>query len=219
MDRTLLDREQTWHVIATQRRALADLLADLSTPDWDVPSLCAGWRVRDVAAHVASVPLLPGPVPMLVATGRAGGRINRVIDRLAVEHARRPTAEIITELRDHAADRRLPPLTNHRNACFDILVHGQDIARPLGIRHEMPTAAAAAGASRVWTMGWPFRGSRRFAGFRLVATDLEWTVGAGAEIRGPIGSLLLLLTGRKIALADLSGPGLTRLKGEPNTDR
>jgi uncharacterized protein (TIGR03083 family) len=214
-----MDRDGTWQVIAGQRRALADLLAGLSTADWDVASLCAGWRVRDVAAHVASVPLLPGPLPMLAATVRAGGRINRVIDRLAVDHARRPTDTIIAELRAHAESRRLPPLTNHRNAAFDILVHGQDIARPLGRRHEMPREAAAAGATRVWTMGWPFRGSRRFAGFRLVATDLEWTVGTGAEIRGPIGSLLLLLTGRTVALADLSGPGVTVLEGRPNTNR
>jgi uncharacterized protein (TIGR03083 family) len=211
--------DASWRVIAAERRALADLLAGLSTADWDVPSLCAGWRVRDVAAHVASVPLLPGPLPMLAATVRAGGRINRVIDRLAVEHARRPPAQIVAELRAHADDRRLPPLTNHRNACFDILVHGQDIARPLGLRHPVPPAAAAAGATRVWTMGWPFRGSRRFAGFRLVATDLEWTVGAGAEVRGPIGSLLLLLTGRMVALDDLSGPGVDALRGTPNTNR
>jgi uncharacterized protein (TIGR03083 family) len=210
---------EPWAVLASQRRALADLLAGLSTPDWDVPSLCAGWRVRDVAAHVASVPLLPGPVPMLAAAVRAGGRVNRVIDRLAVEHAGRPPATIIAELREHADSRRLPPLSHARNAAMDILVHGQDIARPLGIRHEMPADAAAAGASRAWTMGWPFRGRRRFAGYRLTATDLEWTVGAGAEIRGPIGSILLLLTGRTVALDDLDGPGAAALRGRPNTNR
>jgi uncharacterized protein (TIGR03083 family) len=214
-----MNRDATWAVIATQRCALADLLSGLSTADWDVPSLCAGWRVRDVAAHVASVPLLPGPLPMLAATLRAGGRINRVIDRLALEHATRPTAMIVDELRTHADSRRLPPLTNCRNAAFDILVHGQDIARPLGITYEMPRDAAAAGASRVWTMGWPFRGRRRFAGYRLVATDVAWAVGAGAEVRGPIGSILLLLTGRTVALADLSGPGAVALRERPNTDR
>jgi len=80
----------------------------------------------------------------------------------------------------------LPVVTNYRNILFDILVHGQDIALPLGLRRDMPVEAARAGATRVWTMGWPFWANRRLRGFRLTATDTTWTSGKGADIRGPI---------------------------------
>ena len=71
----------------------------------------------------------------------------------------------------------------------------------------MPPEAARAGADRVWTMGWPFWARRRLRGLRLLATDTDWSAGAGAELRGPIGVLLLLLTARTtMALPQLSGP-------------
>ena len=55
-----MDREDSWRAIAAARLDLADLLEGLEEAEWDKPSLCAGWRVRDVAAHVAMTPLVPG---------------------------------------------------------------------------------------------------------------------------------------------------------------
>ncbi|MGY2063718.1 hypothetical protein ACW9HQ_53220, partial [Nocardia gipuzkoensis] len=63
----------------------------------------------------------------------------------------------------------------------------------------------------VWTMGWPFHARRRLHQFRLTATDTDWTAGEGPEIQGPILPLLLLLTGRPIALRQLTGPGRDEL--------
>jgi len=100
-------------------------------------------------------------------------------------------------------------VTNYRNILFDVLVHAQDIAIPLGRDYPMPPEAARAGADRVWTMGWPFWARRRLRGVRLLATDIDWSAGAGAELRGPIGMLLLLLTARTTtALPQPSGPGV-----------
>ena len=100
-------------------------------------------------------------------------------------------------------------MTNYRNILFDVLVHAQDIAIPLGRNHPMPSEAARAGADRVWTMGWPFWARHRLRGVRLLATDTDWSAGAGVELRGPIMMLLLLLTGRTMtALPHLSGPGV-----------
>ena len=76
----------------------------------------------------------------------------------------------------------------------------------------MPPAAACAGATRVWTMGWPFWAKRRLSGFRFRATDVEWAAGTGPnEVRGPIAALLLLLTGRTAALHRLTGDGMAAL--------
>jgi uncharacterized protein (TIGR03083 family) len=194
-----MDAETSWQVIAGQRRALADLLEGLTEAQWETPSLCARWRVRDVAAHVAMAPQPPGLGSMLADGFRARGSFDRLNHDLAVRHAARPTARLVAELREHADSRRLPFVTNYRNIVPDILVHGQDIAVPLGLPLAVPVAAAAAAATRVWDMGWPFRARRRLGHVRLVATDTDWSVGAGAEVHGPVGALLLLLTGRTAA--------------------
>lgn len=207
-----MDRDQTWQLIAEQRLRLADLLDSLSDNEWQSPSLCTGWRVRDVAAHVALAPQAPSPGSMLAAGVRARGSFNRLNDNLTFAHAARPTAQIVDELRRYAASRSHPPVTNERNIAFDILVHGQDIAVPLGRDYPMPRDGAVAGASRVWSMGWPFWARRRLRGVTLTATDTGWMVGRGPEVSGPIQALLLLLTGRFVAaVPELAGPGLAQL--------
>ncbi len=207
-----MDRDESWHVIAEQRRSLADLLAGLSAEQWQTPSLSAGWRVRDVAAHVALAPQPPSAWATLAEVVRARGSFHRLNHDVAVRHAAREPERIVAELREFAESHRLPRLTNYRNILFDILVHGQDIAIPLGIRREMPPAAAAAGATTVWAMGWPFRARRRLHGYRVAATDVDWAAGDGAELRGPVDAVLLLLTGRAAAaLPRLTGPGAARL--------
>jgi uncharacterized protein (TIGR03083 family) len=205
-----MDRDDSWRVIAEQRMALAALLEPLTDAEWDTPSLAAGWRVRDVAAHVALAPQVPGIGSMIAEGVRARGSFHRLNHDLSVRHAdTRPAERLVAELREHAASRRLPFVTNYRNILFDVLVHAQDIAIPLGRDLAMPRDAAAAGATRVWTMGWPFWAKRRLRGVRLVATDTDWSAGSGAEVAGPIDALLLLLTGRTgAAKPKLTGPGL-----------
>jgi uncharacterized protein (TIGR03083 family) len=149
---------------------------------------------------------------MFVDTVRARGSFHRLNHDIAVRYARRPPDELAGELRRYADSRRLPVVTNYRNVLFDILVHSQDIAIPLGRRLPMPVDAAAVGATRVWRMGWPFWARRRLGGLELTATDTEWSAGSGEPVTGPIEALLLLLTGRTAtALLRLTGPGTDRL--------
>lgn len=206
-----MDVDQSWAVVREQRTVLADLLDGLSTEQWETPSLAVGWRVRDVAAHVALATQHPSLAAMLAGAIRVHGDFNRLNRELAVTHASRPTAQIAAEIRRDADSRRLPAVTTYRNLVFDVMVHVQDIALPLGLEVPMPTDAAMVGAERVWRMGWPFWARRRLRGFRLVATDVDWTVGAGAEIRGPIAALLLLVTGRPAALTQVDGAGVEAL--------
>lgn len=202
-----MDTEESWAVIASQRRSLADLLEGLSDEQWESPSLCDGWRVRDVAAHLSMVALPPSPAAMLSEAVQARGNFHRLNHDMAVRAARRPVTDIAAALRQHADSRRLPVVTNYRNVLFDVLVHGQDIALALGMDRPMPTRAAVAGAERVWTMGWPFWAQRRLRGIRLVADDADWAAGSGVEARGPVSALLLVLTGRPAGVPALRGPG------------
>jgi uncharacterized protein (TIGR03083 family) len=209
-----VDAETSWRVIEQERLSLAALLENLSDDEWNAPSLCDGWRVKDVAAHVALAPRPPSPLTIVVEGVRAAGRFHKINHDFSVRHAERPGVDLVAELREHAASRRLPRVTNYRNILFDVLVHGQDIAIPLGIRREIPLDAARAGVERVWTMGWPFGAKRRLKEFRYAATDVDWAAEDGPEVTGPVAALLLLLlTGRPAALPRLSGPGVEELSG------
>ncbi|TQM33602.1 maleylpyruvate isomerase family mycothiol-dependent enzyme [Nocardia bhagyanarayanae] len=206
-----MDRDQQWRVIEEQRLAVADLLDGLAPDEWLAPSLCEGWRVRDVAAHLAMTTRPPGPAAMLREAVRARGSFHRLNHDVAVRCAEEPGRDLAAELRATAASRTLPRVTNYRNIFYDVMVHGQDIAIPLGRTLELPRAAAAVAATRVWGMGWPFWARRRLKGLRLVATDCDWSVGQGLEARGGIADLLLLITGRQVVVPRLAGPGAAAL--------
>ncbi|MGW5315692.1 maleylpyruvate isomerase family mycothiol-dependent enzyme [Nocardia thailandica] len=201
-----MNTEELWPTIADQRRAVADLLGGLTAEQLDAPSLCAGWRVRDVAAHIALAPQPPGPLGMLREAVRARGSFHRLNHDIAVRYAD-ATPDLAAVLRAVAESRRLPAVTNARNIHYDVIVHAQDIARPLGATVEVDPAAAAIAAARVWEMGWPFWARRRFRDVRLVATDSSWSAGAGTELRGATLDLLMLLTGRSVPALRKSVPG------------
>ncbi|WP_043659132.1 maleylpyruvate isomerase family mycothiol-dependent enzyme [Nocardia thailandica] len=201
-----MNTEELWPTIADQRRAVADLLGGLTAEQLDAPSLCAGWRVRDVAAHIALAPQSPGPLGMLREAVRARGSFHRLNHDIAVRYAD-ATPDLAAVLRAVAESRRLPAVTNARNIHYDVIVHAQDIARPLGATVEVDSAAAAIAAARVWEMGWPFWARRRFRDVRLVATDSSWSAGAGTELRGTTLDLLMLLTGRSVPALRKSVPG------------
>ena len=208
-----MDRDEKWTVIAGQRLVLADLLAGLQENDWERPSLCAEWRVKDVAAHVAFPPQSPGILRILSKGLRTRGDLQAVNRDMALAHAAARSPDgLVAELRALADSRRKPAITTLDNLLFDTLVHVQDVAVPLGLRVVMPLGAAREGGERVWRMGWPFWARRRLRGLHLIATDVDWSAGEGAEVQGPVQSLLLLLTGRtSAALPQLSGAGTNRL--------
>jgi uncharacterized protein (TIGR03083 family) len=200
-----VDRDEVWQVIDRERLGLADLLDDLSAEEWETPSLCAGWRVRDVAAHLTLAQM--GLFPAVVAAARARGNFNRMIRDSAVRRARRPVREYAPRLRAMAGSRRKAPGVSHLEPLIDVLVHGQDIAIPLGRPRVVPAKAAMAAADRIWPDLFPWRAGRKLSGFRFAATDCAWSAGDGELVEGPIAAILLLLTGRDAALPQLSGPG------------
>ena len=203
--------EEYWSAVRTIRLRIAELLDTLSRSEWDAASLCQGWRVRDVAGHLAMVPTITTG-QMLAAAPRARFNPNRINTLLAVRAGSVPTTEIVRKLRDHADDRTTAKALDTRNSLFDAIVHSQDIALPLGRTFPVPVDDTRRGLDRVWSMGWPFNARRRLAGITLTATDTDWTVGSGPEVRGTALSLLLLLTGRTSTVRnDLAGAGLESL--------
>lgn len=213
--RGLIGEDAVWQAIDRERRSLADLLDDLDATEWEAPSLCTGWRVLDVAAHLALAHT--GPVAAAVGAVRARGSFDRMVHDTAVRHARRTsTGELTAQLRAMVGSRRHAPGITPLEPLIDVLVHGQDIAVPLGRPRAVPVDAAVTAVTRAWTCRWPislaFRAPQRLSGLRLTATDVDWSVGDGAEVEGPVAALLLLVTGRRsAALPLLTGPGTARL--------
>lgn len=207
-----IDREMVWRAIDAQRQSIADLLERLSDDEWSRPSLCDAWTVRDVAAHLTLQQLGPGEAVRMIL--RARGSLDRAIHDAARRRAATvPTTRIVAGIRGTVGSRRHNFGVTYLETLIDILVHGQDIAIPLGHQHEMPVQAAAVAASRAWSMRWPppFPARREIAGFRLTATDTSWSVGTGPEVQAPIQAIVLLLTGRQAALPQVSGDGAPEL--------
>lgn len=204
-----MEIDDVWRAIDAERLGLADLLAGLTPEQWEVPSLCAGWRVRDVAAHLTLAQ--SGIAASAVALLRARGSLDRMIYDTALRQARLPPARYPALLRGMAGSRKKAPGISHLEPLIDVLVHGQDIAIPLGLARTMPVPAAVAAADRVWPDLYPFRAGRRLAGIRFAATDCSWSAGTGLPAEGPIAAILLALTGRPAAADRMSGPGAAEL--------
>jgi uncharacterized protein (TIGR03083 family) len=205
-----MEPEAIWRSIETQRLAMADLLEDLSEDEWQHPSLCAGWTVRDVAAHLAMAPMISNGATF-VEFVRARGSFNRMIRDSAIRRSAKPVDQLIADIRMVASSRRLAPTTTHFEPLIDLLVHTQDIVIPLGRNTEMPHEPAKTCATRYWNRAFPFHARKKLHGLQLIATDTTWKAGEGAEIHGPISALLLLITGRPAAITHLSGNGLPEL--------
>ncbi|WP_280486141.1 maleylpyruvate isomerase family mycothiol-dependent enzyme, partial [Nocardia cyriacigeorgica] len=180
-----------------ERLAFADFFDQLTPGEWQRESLCAGWTVHDVLAHITTVDTLGSTVVGLI---RARGNW----DRMNAEAARRVSArhrpdELIERLRASAGSTRRSPGAAPADPLVDIVVHEQDVARPLG--RTLHTAPERVALALDHVLASRFYGARkRVRGLRLTATDADWTYGDGPEqVRAPAIDLLFLATGRGLS--------------------
>lgn len=202
-----MDVEAIYAASAAERRGVADLLESLDEPALATPSLCEGWDVRTVGAHLASA-ITAKVLPFLLLSIRYGS-FDRANDESSRRAAQQPVTDIVASLRAHADSRFSPPGTGPRAPLTDVLVHSGDMRRPLGLPHDPPadrvqTALEFLTGSR--TFGFVPRGALR--GLRLVASDIGFTAGSGPELHGRGADLMMAVCGRRSVLAELSGDGI-----------
>ena len=192
-----------------ERTEFASLLEGLTPEQWESPTLCEKWRVRDVVAHVIGYDPL-GPVPL--ARRMAKGLVTRGGSNAVgvAEYAGKSPAELTALMRQYAVPHGLTSGFGGRIALTDGMIHQQDIRRPLGIARTIPAESLRIALDfAIWAPR--ILGAARARGVRLVATDLDWAYGKGPDVRGSGEALLMAMAGRGAALADLDGPGKAKL--------
>jgi uncharacterized protein (TIGR03083 family) len=199
----------TWKHIHSERAQMADTWTTLSPSQWAAASWCEGWSVQDTAGHVVAA-AEQTPPNFYKELASAGFRFNVFTDRGARRLGAAGPDELARRLRARTSTTNHPPAPVMA-MLGEILVHGEDIRRPLGLEHQPPEEALAAVADSWKNSNLLIGSKRRITGLRLRATDAEWAHGDGPEVSGPLLALLLAMTGRKAVLPDLSGEGVAEL--------
>lgn len=203
-------------VIRSERVAFIGYLETLTEAEWATASLCEGWTVQDVAAHLAFAPAL-GLARSIVGLGRSGLRVNRFIADSARRAARQGPAAILRQLRANAATGARPVGMPQPAVLTDAVIHPLDVRRPLASHRLVPEEAFGPVAELLAHTRWPASlvlggsGHHRIRGLRLVADDRDWSHGHGPEVRGSGETLLLLLAGRPVRPGEVRGEGAATL--------
>ena len=205
------DKTTTWRLIHAERAALADTLDGLSAEQWEVPSLCAGWNVRLLAAHILAGAEQTGP-HFMWGMAANGFRFNAMVRRDAQRLGALPPADIVRRFRATTTTTNHPPAPVMA-MLGEVVVHGEDMRRPLGVRADPSSEATLACLDMYKAATFPVGGKKRIAGLRMVAEDVGWSYGAGPAVSGPGVSVMLAMTGRPAGMDGLSGDGVEILRG------
>jgi uncharacterized protein (TIGR03083 family) len=200
-----------WPLIHAEREALADDLQSLDEGGWATQSLCAQWTVRDVLAHMTATARMTPPKFFIGLAGAGFSFQAMTAKDIKREEAGTP-AQGLAEFRSLLKATNRPP--GPAEAMLgEAVIHSEDIRRPLGLKREYPAEAVVRVADFFKGSNMLIGAKNRIAGLTLTATDAEWSSGSGPEVKGPILSLVLAMTGRSAALEDLSGDGVATMRG------
>jgi len=199
--------------IAAERRDLARVLSDLPASAWDAETLCAGWRVREVVAHM-TMPFRYSAARFAAELARSGGRFNAMSDRIARRDAAAVSAaDLLSILQDNATNPWKPPGGGYLGALTHDVIHGLDITVPLGIGRRVPADRLRAVLDAIAAPKARKHFGTDLSGVRLRAADIDWASGSGKQLSGAAQDLALVLCGRKLPPGQLHGEPAARFTG------
>ncbi|WP_217230645.1 maleylpyruvate isomerase family mycothiol-dependent enzyme [Streptomyces anulatus] len=199
-----------WRMVHAERAALTDDLARLDARQWDAPSLCEGWKVRDVAAHLVDTARTTR-IGFVAGLVRARFDFDRQNAR-GVERERGASPQETLERLRRVVSRTATPPAPLDTRLVEEVVHGEDIRRAVGLVRAYPQEAVVRALRLQARTPASFGGAKEMlASVRLTAADADLSIGEGPEVTGPVLSLLLAVSGRRAALDELGGPGLSVL--------
>ncbi len=197
-------------MVIAERRALGDYLDTLTPEQWTAPTSCDKWDVQHVVAHLIAAGNISAP-HFFGGLIRCGFDFDSFVERDLRQYAAGTPVEVKQRFDAIIPSTRRPPGPK-AIALGEVMVHGEDIRRALGVTGEHPAQHLVTLAEAYTKSPAPLRGKKRSAGLRLEATDVEWTSGDGPAVRGPCMSLILAMVGRKGALDDCDGDGVDTLR-------
>jgi uncharacterized protein (TIGR03083 family) len=204
MTRATAEEAGLMAAVAAQRRDLAALLGGLAPEAWDHPSLCAGWRVRDVVAHV-TMPFRYPARRFVAEMVKARGNFDRMADRCARRDGQAPPGELLAVLRRNERNPWKPPGGGLAAALTHDFIHGQDITAALDLEHLIPEERLRIVLQTITTPKSLKHFGTELTGIDLHATDIDWSFGSGAPLSGSAQDLALALCGRKLPVGRLRG--------------
>lgn len=179
-----------------ERARLVSLLEELDSDQWSVPSLCTGWRVREVVAHMTMAYRHRG-IRFFLGLAKSGFRFNQFADRVARDDTSTLTdAALLSSLRDNIRNPWRPPGGGRVGALSHDIIHGLDITEPLGLppapADRIKLVLEQAGEKNLACFGTDLTGAK------LIADDTDLSMGAGPrEVRTSAREILLTVTGRQ----------------------
>jgi uncharacterized protein (TIGR03083 family) len=191
---------------------LADLLERAMAEEWDTPSLCEGWRVREVVAHV-TMPARYDQEAFMEELRSRNFDFGKLSNELAERDSRLPIQELLAELRSDELHHWTPGQGGSHSALNHVVVHGLDVTVPLGDRRRPPDATLKTVLEDLTIGGTHEYFGTDLSGRKLEATDLEWSYGSGPLLRGAAADLVLVLCGRRIPEGSLEGEPLGGERG------
>jgi uncharacterized protein (TIGR03083 family) len=209
---TALQRNTTgiWPLIHAERAALATDLADLTDLQWATPSLCAGFSVREVLAHLTAGASL-NPVRWLAGVIRCRFDFDQQVAMRLAEQLGGTPAETLARFRHAVTSTTKPPIPAVA-MLGEAIVHAQDIRRPLGIRRDYPVITLTTVAAYYQRSDLPVLTKSRVGGLRLAASDGPFAAGSGPLVSGTTLALVMAMAGRVAYCDELEGDGLTILR-------
>ncbi|GAA3674818.1 maleylpyruvate isomerase family mycothiol-dependent enzyme [Nocardioides ginsengisoli] len=202
--------DDLWGTIAQERGALAADLAGLDDAQWTTPSLCAGWSVRDVLAHMTNT-ARTGPMGFLGGMAKAGFKFDKFAEAGIARQSGTSPADTLSRFESVRTSTTAPPGPK-TTWLGEAIVHAEDIRRPLGIAHDYPTDAVVEVMDFYKGSNVLIGGKNRVDGLTLRATDTDWSHGSGPAVEGRAIDLLVAMTGRATACDRLSGDGVETLR-------
>jgi uncharacterized protein (TIGR03083 family) len=196
-------------VVAAEFTSLAELLAAASDAQWDTLSLCAGWRVREVIAHLTMAARY-SEEQFMAELRRCDFDFTRLSNEVAGRDASLPAGELVANLRSDSMQHWTPPGGGYHGALNHVVIHGLDVTVPLGVPRSSPDETIRVVLDDLARGGGHTRFDIVISGRRLEASDLDWSHGSGPVLRGAAGDLALAVCGRDVPAGRLEGEPLQR---------
>jgi uncharacterized protein (TIGR03083 family) len=197
--------------VAAEFLALADLLAGASNAQWDTASLCEGWRVREVIAHL-TMAVRYSEEAFMNELQRCGFDFTRLSNEVASRDGRLPTGELVANLRSDVMHRWTPPGGGYHGALNHVVIHGLDVTVPLGVARRCPDEFIRVVLDDLTAGGGHANFGIDLHDRRLHATDLDWSYGSGQELRGAAEDLALAMCGRSVPDGRIQGRSLRQVQ-------